>query len=118
VSVPAVSGSFTPLPTARVFDGTATTSARLVQIAGLGGVPASATAVMVNTEVFNPTAAGYVRVTPAGLDPSVAVQEFTKGATISNLVAVKLVGGKIQVKVSAGSARVLMDVAGYYTGLP
>jgi len=107
--------SFTALPTARVFDGTATTSPRLVQVAGLGGVPASATAVMVNTEVFNPSAAGYVRVTPAGLDPSVAVQEFTTGATISNLVAVKLVGGNIQVKVSAGTARILMDVAGYYS---
>jgi Domain of unknown function (DUF1906)/Fibronectin type III domain len=110
-----VGASFTPLPTARVFDGTATTTPRLVQIAGLGGVPANATAVMVNTEVFNPTAAGYVRVTQAGLDPGVAVQEFTKGQTISNLVAVKLVGGKIQVKVSAGSARILMDVAGYYS---
>src|SRR5450759_2855683 len=108
-------GLFTPLATARVFDGTATTTPRQVQIAGLGGVPAGATAVMVNTEVFAPTAAGYVRVTPAGLDPSVAVQEFTKGQTISNLVAVKLVGGKIQVKLSAGSARILIDVAGYYS---
>ena len=77
--------------------------------------PADATAVVVNTEVFNPTAAGYVRVTPAGLDPGVAVQEFARGQTISNLVAVKLVGGKIQVKVSAGSARILMDVSGYYS---
>ena len=70
---------------------------------------------VVNTEVFNPTAAGYVRVTPAGSDPSVAVQEFARGQAISNLVVVKLVGGKIQVKVSAGSARVLMDVSGYYS---
>jgi hypothetical protein len=107
-------GSFTALPTARVFDGTATAVPRLVQIAGVGGVPADATAVVVNTEVFNPTAAGYVRVTPAGLNPSVAVQEFAKGQTISNLVIVKLVGGKIQVKVSAGSARILMDISGYY----
>ena len=106
--------SFTALPTARVFDGTATTTSRLVQIAGVGGVPADATAVVVNTEVFNPTAAGYVRVTPAGLNPSVAVQEFARGQTISNLVVVKLVGGKIQVKVSAGSARILMDISGYY----
>ena len=113
--VPAVSGSFTPLPTVRVFDGTATTSPRLVQIAGLGGVPANATAVMVNTEVSGPTAAGYVRVTPAGQNPGVATQEFTRGQTISNLVAVKLVGGKIQVKLSAGSARILLDVAGYYS---
>jgi hypothetical protein len=81
------------------------------------GVPADATAVMVNTEVFGPTAAGYVRVTPAGLDAGVATQEFAKGQLISNLVAVKLVGGKIQVKVSAGSARVLMDVSGYYSAV-
>ena len=116
VSLVDEAGLFTPLATARVFDGTATTTVRQVQIAGLGGVPAGATAVVVNTEVFNPSAAGYVRVTPAGLDPSVAVQEFGAGQAISNLVVVKLVGGKIQVKVSAGSARILMDVAGYYSG--
>jgi len=84
----------------------------------LGGVPVDATAVVVNTEVFNPTAAGYVRVTPAGSDPSVAVQEFVKGQTISNLVVVKLVGGKIQVKVSAGSAQIFMDVSGYFSAAP
>jgi hypothetical protein len=106
--------SFTALPTARIFDGTATTLPRLVQIAGLVGVPPDATSVVVNTEVFNPTAAGYVRVTPAGLDPGVAVQEFVRGQTISNLVMVKLIGGKIQVKLSAGSARVFLDVSGYY----
>ena len=91
------------------------TAARQVQIAGLGGVPADATAVMVNVGVSAPTAAGYVRVTPAGLNSGVAVQEFAKGQSISNLVAVKLVGGKVQVKVSAGSARILMDVSGYYS---
>jgi hypothetical protein len=107
--------SFTPLPAARVFDGAATTTPRLVQIAGRGGVPATATAVMVNTEVSGPTAAGYVRVTPAGQNPAVATQEFAKGRAISNLVAVKLVGGKIQVKVSAGSARIMIDVSGYYS---
>jgi hypothetical protein len=82
------------LPTARVFDGTATTTPRQVPIAGLGEVPADATAVVVNTEVFAPTAAGYVRVTPAGLNPSVAVQEFGAGQAISNLVVVKLVGAR------------------------
>ena len=30
------------------------------------------------------------------------------------LVAVQLVGGRVQAKVSAGSARILMDVSGYY----
>jgi hypothetical protein len=89
-----------------------------VQVAGLVGVPAGATAVVVNTEVFAPSAAGYVRVTPAGLDAGVAVQQFARGQTISNLVVVLLVGGKIQVKVSAGSARILMDVSGYSGGTP
>jgi hypothetical protein len=111
---PGAGSSFTALPTVRVFDGTAAMAPRQVQIAGLGGVPTDATSVVVNTEVFNPTTAGYVRVTPAGLDPSVAVQQFARGQTISNLVVVKLVGGKIQVKLSAGSARVFMDVSGYY----
>jgi hypothetical protein len=76
-------------------------------------VPADATAVVVNTEVFAPTAAGYVRVTPAGLNPIVAVQEFARGQTISNLVVVQLIDGKIQMKVSAGSARVFIDVSGF-----
>jgi len=107
--------SFAGVSTARAFDGTVGTTARPIQIAGLAGVPANATAVVVNTEVFQPTAAGYVRVTPAGTDPSVAVQEFRAGQTISNLVVVKLVNGKIQAKVSAGSARVLMDVSGYFS---
>ena len=108
-------GVFTALPTARVFTGPATTTPRQVQIAGLGGVPTNATAVVVNTEVSAPTATGYVRVTPAGLNPSVAVQEFVKGQTISNLVVVKLVGGKIQVKLSAGSAQIFMDVSGWFS---
>ena len=110
-----VAGMFTPLAPARVFNGIATTTARRVQIAGLGGVPANATAVMVNTQVLAPTASGDVRVTPAGQNPNIAVQQFTKGHAISNLSVVKLVGGKIQVKVSAGSARILMDVSGYYS---
>jgi hypothetical protein len=77
-------------------------------------VPADATAVVVNTEVFGRTGAGYVRVTPFGQDAQVASQEFGRGQTISNLVVVKLNQGKVQVKVSAGMARILMDVAGYY----
>ena len=97
------SGSkFTALPTARIFDGTVGTTPLGIQIAGLQGVPADATAVIVNTEVFQPSAAGYVRVTPFGTDAAVAVQEFTIGKTISNLVVVKVVSGKIQAKVSAG----------------
>lgn len=69
---------------------------------------------MVNAEVYNPSTAGYVRVTPAGNDPAVAVQEFAAHQTISNLVVVKLINGALQVKLNAGTATVFLDVSGYY----
>ncbi|QCR43883.1 hypothetical protein C1N91_10400 [Curtobacterium sp. SGAir0471] len=109
------SGSrYTPLDTARVFAGTVGTTPVVVPIAGRAGVPADATAVVVNVETEAPTAAGYVRITPAGTDARVALQEFPAGRTISNLATVKLASGGVQVKVSAGSARVYLDVSGYY----
>lgn len=111
-----VGSRYTPVNTARVFSGSVGTSPVVVPIAGQGGIASNATAVVVTVEVSNPTAAGYVRVTTAGSDPSVATQEFTRGQTISNLATVSLTGGKIQVKLSAGSATVFMDVSGYYSG--
>ncbi|QKS16135.1 hypothetical protein HUN59_07780 [Curtobacterium sp. Csp2] len=110
-----VQGSrYTPLDTTRVFDGAVGTTPVVVPVAGSAGVPSNATAVVVNVEVEAPTAAGYVRITPAGTDAQVALQEFPAGRTISNLATVKLAKGGVQVKVSAGSARVLLDVSGYY----
>jgi hypothetical protein len=44
----------------------------------------------------------------------VGTQQVLRGQTISNLVVVKLTGGYAQVKMSAGGARVLFDVAGYF----
>ncbi|SDQ73563.1 hypothetical protein SAMN02800687_2612 [Curtobacterium sp. UNCCL20] len=106
--------TYTPLDAARVFQGRVGTGAVRVPLAGKAGIPSTATAVAVNTEVESPTADGYVRVTPAGKDAQVAAQVFTRGTTISNLVTVKLAGGAAQVKVSRGTATVYMDVAGYY----
>ena len=105
---------YVPLPSARVFATTVGSTPVPAPMAGRGGIPADATAVVANTEVYRPSAAGYVRVTPAGQDAVVATQEFGKGIPISNLVVAKLSGGALQVKVSAGTAQVLMDVAGYY----
>ncbi|MCJ1713352.1 hypothetical protein [Curtobacterium sp. VKM Ac-2922] len=107
-------GRYVPLDTSRVFAGTVGTTPRVVPVAGTGGVPANATAVVVNVEVANPTAAGYVRVTAAGTDAQVATQEFGAGQSISNLATVKLAPGGVQLKLSAGSATVFLDVSGYY----
>jgi hypothetical protein len=52
----ASSGSYTPVAMVRVFDQTVTTATREVKLTGgVSGVPADATAVMVNTQVFAPT---------------------------------------------------------------
>jgi hypothetical protein len=81
------------------------------------GVPDDGTvdAVTATVEVSAPSSAGFVRVTPDGTNSQTAVQEFRAGQTISNLVTAALVGGKIELQVSAGSARVFVDVNGYYS---
>ncbi|MCS5517781.1 hypothetical protein [Curtobacterium flaccumfaciens] len=107
-------GRYTPIDTTRVWSGALGTTPKAVKIAGSAGVPTNATAVVVNVEVAKPTAAGYVRVTPAGKDATVATQDFAAGQTIANLVTVRLVNGSIQAKLSAGTASGYFDVAGYY----
>jgi hypothetical protein len=111
---------FHPVPQARVFNsGSSPLRAgadRDIAITNHGGVPANADAVLVNVEVQSPSSSGYLRVTPGGTSSSTAVQEFSAGQTISNLVAVKLAAnGTIRLHLSAGSATVFADVAGYFT---
>jgi hypothetical protein len=108
-------GRFTPVDTARVFQGTVGTTPTVIPVAGHGGVASDATAVVVNVEIENPTSAGYVRIMPAGHDAQVATQEFSPGQTISNLATVKLENGAVQVKLNTGSALVFLDVSGYYS---
>lgn len=107
-------GRFTPLDTVRSWTGTGRTTPTTVQLGGRTGVPATATAIVVNVEVENPTAAGTARVTPAGVGTAVTSQAFRRGQTVSALQTVRLVGGKVQVQLSAGTATVYLDVSGYY----
>jgi hypothetical protein len=111
--------AFHPLPTARVNVGgttvTRTSDLHLV-VAGRAGVPATgATAIAGVVEVSNPTDPGYVRVTPDGVVSQTATQEFSRGQTISNAVAVGLsTAGRIQLHMSFGRALLFVDVAGYF----
>jgi VCBS repeat-containing protein len=81
------------------------------------GIPNDGTvdAATATIEVVSPTTAGYIRVTPDGTDSQTAVQEFRAGQTISNLFTVKLVNGRVQIRISAGSARVQVDINGYFS---
>ena len=75
----------------------------------------NATAVAINTEISNPSTTGYLRITPAGTNPAVATQEYQRGQSISNLAITELHNGNVQAKTSTGTARLLIDIAGYYT---
>ena len=108
--------TFTPLPTSRILDTTVGTTPRTVQIAGLHGVPADATAVVVNSGISSASTSSYLRVVPYGKDAQVATQHVAPGRAISNLVVVQLQNGRLQAKVSAGTARLTLDLAGYYSG--
>ncbi|MFJ4219626.1 hypothetical protein [Curtobacterium luteum] len=107
-------GRFTPVAPARAWSGTATSKATTVTLGGRNGIPSTATAVVLTATVGSPTAAGYVSVAPAGSASSPAIQNFAKGQPISGTTTVALTSGKAQVKVSAGSATVSLDVAGWY----
>jgi LPXTG-site transpeptidase (sortase) family protein len=88
-----------------------------VVIAGLAGVPSSATAVVLNVTAIDATGEGYVTVFPWG-DPSLPntsnVNIQRSGQMVANLVTVRLGGdGRIGLYTSI-AADLLVDVFGYY----
>ncbi len=87
-----------------------------VQVTGAGGVPAGATAVVMNVTSVGSTANGFVTVFPAGATrPYVSNLNLKAGLISPNLVVVKLNDqGQVQLYNSAGSTQLLADVAGFY----
>ena len=87
-----------------------------VGLLGHGGLPTSnVDAIVANVQVDHPTRAGYLRVTPGGTASQTAVQEFSAGQPVSNMVTVRLgANGTISLHLSAGTARVYVDLTGYY----
>lgn len=79
-------------------------------------VPATATAVVANVTVTNPTSTGFLTLFPSGItQPMVSNLNWITGRSIPNLATIPLgADGKITIFNSAGSTDVLVDVAGYY----
>src|SRR6476660_9615424 len=87
-----------------------------VQVAGREGVPANATAAVLNVTGVNTTAAGFVTVYPAGTDlPTASNVNFDgAGQVLANMVTVKLgVGGAVDVYMQR-QMDVAVDVSGAY----
>jgi hypothetical protein len=130
LATPFVLTTFHPLTPARVLDtrwGTGAPAAKVgpgqtlnLTVAGQGGVPSGASAVVVNVTVTNPDASSFVTVFPADQSRPVASNlNFVPGETVPNLVVVGVPGGgptagKISLYNYAGNTDLVADVVGYY----
>ena len=88
---------------------------RTFNVAGRGGVPTGATAVIANVTATTTTGWGFLSAWPAGAaQPASSNVNFLGGQTVPNLVMLKLgAGGAVSVLNGRGSANVLVDVMGY-----
>jgi len=96
-----------------------------IQVAGMGGVPASTsttppTAVVMNVTITGATASSYLTVYPATSSsttpPTVSDLNWKPGATLANLVVATMApGGTVDIYNYSGSVDVVVDVLGYFT---
>jgi hypothetical protein len=89
-----------------------------VVVAGRGGVPAHASAVVLNVTVTEAQAAGFVTVFPCGTArPNASNINTPAGATVPNAVVAQVgVGGKVCV-FTMSAAHLIVDVNGFYPGV-
>ena len=123
-------GAFVPLVPTRLLDtrsaiGVATTTPGAppgkvsLLVAGVGGIPAGASAIVLNVTETAPSAPGNITVFPGGTSMPVASNlNFVAGDTRPNQVTVKVgADGRVNLSnSSAGTTHLIADVAGYYLG--
>jgi hypothetical protein len=85
-------------------------------VAGVDGVPGTATAVALNVTVTDTTAASYLSVYPAGgARPVVSNLNWASGETVPNLVIVPVgTSGQVSFYNYAGRTDVVVDLEGYF----
>jgi len=117
---------FRSLPPARVLDTRTTPQGSppgkvdpgetiTVDVTGVGGVPPSVSAVVLNVTVTEPTIGSFLTVFPEGALPLASNLNFDPGETVPNLVNVKVgADGNVRVYNNQGSVHVIFDVAGYF----
>lgn len=123
-------GQYHALPPARILDtrdpgplhgplgpGLQGTLPLTVNVAALAGLPANATAVVVNATVTDTTGAvsSFLTLYPANVTrPTASNLNWVQGQTVANLVEVGLdPSGAIKVFNALGQADVVLDIAGY-----
>lgn len=89
-------------------------------VAGVAGVPADATGVLLNVTAVNGTAASFLTVYPDGsARPNTSNLNWADAAPHPNMVSVALGnGGAIDLYNNAGHVDLIVDLAGYFTAPP
>ncbi|MGI8678042.1 MAG: hypothetical protein ACR2LX_05020 [Jatrophihabitans sp.] len=124
---PAAQGGFGPIAPTRVLDtrdGTGGSSGAVAGNQSLAfpvtghGVPADASAVIINVTAVSPSKVGFVTAYADGAKlPSSSNLNLAPGRTVANLVVVPVgTGGKVALyNGSAGGVQLVADVSGYFT---
>jgi adhesin/invasin len=91
-----------------------------VAVTGIGGVPATATAVVVNIAVVNTTDVSYIEGYPTGSPPSSSTLTVNENWNPGEVLSTKAIigvgtGGDITLLNAKGSTDVVVDVDGYFT---
>jgi hypothetical protein len=117
-------GEFTSLTPARILDTRtsggpiARISTDVLPVVGHGGVPAGATAVVLNLTVVSPTQGGYITAWAdgSGSRPTASTLNFSAGEIVADLAVVPIgTDGDIDLyNGSGGTSQLVADVAGYY----
>jgi len=89
-----------------------------VQVTGAGGIPSGVSAVVMNVTATSTSAAGFFTVFPTGVTrPLASNLNWAAGVTVPNRVIVPVgTGGKVSFYNGVGSADLIVDVGGYFTG--
>lgn len=86
-------------------------------VAGVAGIPANVSAVLLNVTSVSPSHSGYITVYPSSTTtvPTTSNLNFAAKQSISNLVTVPVVNGTVKIYNHVGTVQVLGDILGYYT---
>lgn len=87
---------------------------RRLPVVGSGGVPAGATAVVLNVTALGGPLPGYLTVAPSGTRPPTSSVNFAAREVVPNRVVSALSSDGAVDVTAAGGAQVLVDVAGWY----
>ena len=88
---------------------------RSLVVTGASGVPATASAVVMNVTVVDSSAESFLTVYPGPTKPNASNLNFGAGQIIPNLVTVRVgPGGVVWFATAVGATHVVADVVGYY----